>query len=225
MIAEPLPDLIVTSITPPPNGVFSGQSVPITYTVENDGDAPTSVPVWHDFVILSQDPSLTFNGLYDQLLNNQPVLAEFDNPSYLGVGESYQNTANLTLPISAAGPWYVYVVANGLGTHYHYTLPEASRTNNLLVSAAFNVQLTPPPALDVASVVAPSQAFSGQPLTVNWTVTNDGAGPTVAASWTDEVFMSPTSTFNASTAIPLGESSRTRACWPRSNSYNYRVNR
>jgi len=73
------------------------------------------------------------------------------------------------------------------------------------VSAAFNVQLTPPPALDVSSVVAPSQAFSGQPLTVNWTVTNDGTGPTVATIWTDEVFMSPTSTFNASTAIPLGE--------------------
>ena len=43
VIQEPLPDLIVTSITPPPDGVFSGQSVPVTYTVENVGDAPTSV--------------------------------------------------------------------------------------------------------------------------------------------------------------------------------------
>ena len=38
VIQEPLPDLIVTSITPPPDGVFSGQTVPITYTVENVGD-------------------------------------------------------------------------------------------------------------------------------------------------------------------------------------------
>ena len=145
VIEEPLPDLIVTSIVPPPDGVFSGQSVPITYTVENIGDAPTSVPVWHDFVILSQDPTLTFNGSYDQLLNNQPVLKYFDNPSYLGVGQSYQNTVDVTLPVTAQGPWYVYVVANGLGTHYSYTLPESNRANNLLVSAPFNVELTPAP--------------------------------------------------------------------------------
>ena len=96
--------------------------------------------------------------------------------------------------------------------------PKSSRTNNLLVSAAFNVQLTPPPALDVSSVVAPSQAFSGQPLTVNWTVANDGTGPTAATTWTDEVFMSPTATFNSSTAIPLGEFTHTGAL-PAGNSY------
>jgi len=89
------PDLVVTSITPPPNGVYSGQSVPITYTVENIGEAPTNVPVWQDAVILSQDPTLTYAGGLnptgpgsDQLLNNQPVVDYFNNPSYLGVGQS-----------------------------------------------------------------------------------------------------------------------------------------
>jgi RHS repeat-associated protein len=209
VIAEPLADLIVSSITPPPDGVFSSQTVAVTYTVDNIGDAPTSAAVWQDVVILSQDPSLTYNGGLghddDESLYDQPVLDYFNNPSHLGVGQSYQNTVDVTLPVTAEGPWYVYVLANGLGYIHHPSLTESTRANNLMVSAAFNVKLTPAPALDVSSVVAPSQAFSGQPLTVNWAVTDDGAGPTTATSWTDEVFMSPTPTFDSSTAITLGK--------------------
>ena len=138
MIQEPLPDLVVTSITPPSNGVFSGQSVPITYTVENVGDAPTSVPVWHDFVILSQDPITDVQRhVLTSFSTTSRYSTEFNNPSYLGVGQSYQKTVDVTLAdLPRPGPWYVYVVANGLGSHYHYTLPESNRTNNLLVSAA-----------------------------------------------------------------------------------------
>lgn len=55
--ATPLPDLVVSSITPP-NGVYSGTSVPISFVVTNRGTAPSSVPVWYNWVILSQDPTL-----------------------------------------------------------------------------------------------------------------------------------------------------------------------
>ena len=220
VIQEPLPDLIVTSIVPPSNGVLSGTSVPITYVVTNNGTAPTSAPVWHDWVILSQDPSLaqTYQGLPnpigpggDQTLNNQPVIEGFTNLSYLAVGQAYSNTVNVTLPVNAQGTWYVYVVPDGTGFHHRFAMPELSRSDKLQIGAGFTVNLSPPPALDVSSVVTPSQAFSGQPLTVSWTVKNDGTGPTAATSWTDEVFMSPTSTFDSSTAIPLGEFTHTGA--------------
>jgi hypothetical protein len=46
---------------------------------------------------------------------------------------------------------------------------------------------------------------------VNWTVSNDGTGPTAATSWTDEVFLSPTSTFSSTTAVVLGEFAHTGA--------------
>lgn len=67
-------------------------------------------------------------------------------------------------------------------------------------------------------MATPSQAFSGQPLTVDWTVANDGTGPTAATSWTDEVFMSPTATLDPSTAISLGEFPHTGAL-PAGGSY------
>ena len=50
-----------------------------------------------------------------RLLNNQPVIEGFDNPSYLGVGQSYEQNVDVTLPITAQGTWYVYVVPDGTG--------------------------------------------------------------------------------------------------------------
>ncbi len=198
--AVPLPDLVVSSITPPPNGVFSGTSVPISFVVENQGTAPTSVPVWHDWVILSQDPTLaqTYQGQLngtgpggDQTLNNQPIIEGFVNPSYLGAGQSYEQNVDVTLPLTAQGTWYVYVVPDGTGAHHPFAMQELSRTDKLAISSGFSVTLTPPPDLAVTSVQAPAQNFSGQPMSLSWTVANIGTGPTVADSWTDAVYMSP----------------------------------
>ena len=160
----PLPDLVVTSITPPANGVFSGNTVPVSFMVKNQGQAPTSVPVWHDWVILSQNPNLaqTYQGQLnatgpggDQTLNNQPVVVGFSNPSYLGRGNSYQQTSTSPLPIDAQGTWYVYVVPDGTGATIPFAMPEASRTDKLQRSAAFSVTLSPPPDLTVTNVQAP----------------------------------------------------------------------
>ena len=81
------------------------------------------MPVWQDWVILSQDPTLVQSyysnpndlGTNDYFLFYQPVIEGLNNPSYLDVGQSYQQTVNLTLPINAQGTWYVYVVPDGTG--------------------------------------------------------------------------------------------------------------
>jgi RHS repeat-associated protein len=71
-------------------------------------------------------------------------------------------------------------------------MPEASYTNNLLMSAGFTVTLGPAPALAVSDVQAPAQDFSGQTMNVSWTVSNNGTGP--ADGSTDTVYMSPAAT-------------------------------
>ncbi len=199
--ATPLPDLVVSSITPPPNGVFSGTSVPISFVVTNQGTAPTSVPVWHDWVIVSQDPTLGPD--LPGTAQREPVPAAtrpsttsrsiegFVNPSYLGVGQSYEQNVDVTLPITAQGTWYVYVVPDGTGLHHPFAMPELSRTDKLAISAGFSVTLSPPPELDVTSVTAPAENFSGQPMNLSWTVSNIGTGPTDVGTWTDAVYMSP----------------------------------
>ncbi len=169
-------------------------------------------------MILSQDPTLaqTYNSILtnglgntgfksnDQILNNQPVIEGFDNPSYLDVGQSYQQTVDVTLPITAQGTWYVYVVPDGTGAHHAFAMPELSRTDKIDMSAGFDVTLTPPPELDVTSVQASAEDFSGQPMALSWTVANIGSGPTQpGVSWTDAVYMSPDPTLNSS-ALELG---------------------
>src|SRR5262249_43303564 len=65
VVLAPLPDLIVTSITPPPNGSFAGQTVPISFTIKNQGVGGTLVPIWNDFVVVSQDPNITYAGAFN----------------------------------------------------------------------------------------------------------------------------------------------------------------
>jgi hypothetical protein len=213
IFAVPLPDLVVTSITPPPSGSLSGHTVPLSFIVKNQGQAPTSVPVWQDWVILSQDATLgqTYQGQLnatgpggDQTLNNQPVVVGSQNPSYLRPGDSYQQTVNVSLPISAQGTWYVYVVPDGTGAHHPFAMPETSRTDKLAISAAFTINLSTPPDLTVPSVQAPAQDFSGKPMNISWKVENDGAGPTAATAWVDAVYMSTLATLDDS-AILLGK--------------------
>src|SRR4029077_16104772 len=104
----------------------------------------------------------------DQVLNNQPVVRGFNNPSYLGVGQSYVQNVNVPFPLSAQGLWYVYVVPDGTGFHHPFAMPEVSRTDKLSRSGAFSVTLSPPPDLAVSGVQAPAQDFSGQAMKLDW---------------------------------------------------------
>ena len=73
------------------------------------------------------------------------------------MGQSYEQNVDVTLPITAQGTWYVYVVPDGTGCHHPFAMPEISRTDKLAISAGFSVTLSPPPDLAVTSVQAPAQ--------------------------------------------------------------------
>jgi hypothetical protein len=80
----------------------------------------------------------------------------------------------------------------------------AFEQNNVNFDAsATNINLTPPPDLEMDSVVAPAIAQAGRPLTFEYTVTNRGATRTNATSWTDAFYLSADDQFDPATDILL----------------------
>jgi len=67
-----------------------------------------------------------------------------------------------------------------------------------------SVTLSPPPDLEVSSVSAPTATYTDQPITVNWTVTNEGIGPAAPDTWDDSVYLSTDQFLTTSSAILLG---------------------
>lgn len=175
-----LPDLMVSSVLVPPSA-NSGQTIQLTWQVTNTGAGPTQVPLWHDDVFLSVGP--TFN------VTTSVFLGRFENTAYLAAGEAYATTRQVTLPRGASGLHYLHVRTDNLEQQ-----SEDSGSNNTGGSGGFTILLSDFADLRTTSVVVPPTAFSGDPITVQWSVRNQGSGRTDVDQWWDTVFLSPDST-------------------------------
>jgi hypothetical protein len=199
----PTPQLVVSSVEGPTN-VYSGDPAIVSWVVTNEGSGPTSAPYWSDAVYFSQStnynqpnffPPKTFSqgGVADSF-----YLGEAQNASFLNPGQAYANSLAVTIPQGIEGTYYFVVRADDDSQVF-----ETNRTGNVLVSGPVTVVLTPPPDLQVVSVIPPQNAFSGQPVSVQWAVTNFGLGQTGVSNWSDAVYIC-TNTILDSTAKNVG---------------------
>src|SRR5207253_10872366 len=160
--------LTVTSLSAP-HGLFIGNPVQIdhlSWTVTNQGDSPGRSTSWVDRVVLSKDR--TYSG--DDLL-----IGLYPRNGALAAGASYSHDETIPLPTDLEGTYYVVVKTDADDQVYEHGL----ESNNALASVDTLVLLTEPYAdLVVKSVAAISPASSGKPLTVTWTVANQGIGIT-----------------------------------------------
>ena len=175
-----LPNLQISSVTPPVNAL-SSQSTVVEWTVTNAGNAPASE--WYDQVWLSLEPRTEFGS--DGLpLPTDIFLGHIKNASYLESGQGYSNSLEVSLPEGISGNYYFIVYANieewANGRHHRLgRLLESDRTDNIGFGPSTQIELTPPPDLQVADVQASTQGFSGEPTTLTWTVSNEGSGTTL----------------------------------------------
>jgi hypothetical protein len=172
------PDLKVTAVQAPASA-FAGQSVNVSWVVTNDGtDATPPSAVWNDAVFLSADEVLD---------PSDTRLGNFASPISLGVGQSYTNSATVQIPPSAAGPYYILVLADSGGSLFEYL-----GYNDSLGStpSAMIVSLPPPADLAVMNVtLSPASAVPGNSITIGWNVQNLTSN-TIPATWTDNVYLS-----------------------------------
>ena len=185
-----LPDLVPYNVQIPANA-FSGQPITISWEVKNIGPGSTLDREWLDKIYLS----------IDELLDERDIQGTVQlNPGALNSGASHLNSATFTLPNGINNKYYVFVVSD----HYDQLI-EKDRSNNTARSVAtVNIQLTPPPDLQVSTVTPPNNAFSGQQVEVIWTVTNAGTGKASSFGWNDVIYLSKEEVLNTGNATKLG---------------------
>jgi RHS repeat-associated protein len=171
----PLADLSITNNDiVAPTSAIAGQIVPVSWTITNNGDAPASN--WTDQIYLSSDSSIGSDSPYGTFAFN----------GVLNPGESVTRTQNITLPANQQGDRYIVVYTDS----YNVLYEELENNNNAIDQQKMAVVLPPLPNLQVESVTAPDQAFSGQQTVVEWVVTNAGTGDTSVPTWYDYVYLS-----------------------------------
>lgn len=173
ILPPPLPDLVVSNITPPSNA-NPGSIAEIAYTVTNIGSGPA---------LGSWDESL-YGSLDDQIGGDLPgPTTRFSGP--LLPGQSVQRRYNVTVPNVPPGNYWLVVC---IDTRSGGEIEESNETNNCAITpVCYNCNT---PNLTVASVIPPATGVAGSQVSVSWTVTNTGLGETTA-SWMDRVVLSP----------------------------------
>jgi len=171
----PPPDLAVSSVTAPSTASAS-HGLTFSYHVTNAGATATPNTVWLDSYYLS--PTATFNS------STAILIGQLSRLGSLKAGDGYSNTVTGTVPNGLSGTYYLIVDTDSAGAVF-----ELDKSNNF-GAAAGTVQVSSHPAdLAVTSASAPSTGPSGAAVLLNWTVTNQGAGDTVATNWMDNVYV------------------------------------
>ena len=148
--------------------------VTVSWTVTNQGTGPGVVASWVDAVIASPDDNPA----------DGTTIAVFPHQGLLAVGASYSQTQTFLLPPHFKGQYNLFVQTNAT-----YTVFENGNTGNDIAQAPNLFDVTPIPYADlvVSSVTVPATGASGQPISVSWTVANQGIGVTNTSSWSDDV--------------------------------------
>lgn len=184
-----LPDLVVRNISVPVNP-SSGQTIEISWNDFNQGNNRTLKGEWFDAVYLSDDTILNKDA--DAYLGGKPNLTSL--PANTGFTQSLP----VVIPIGDFGSKYLLVKTD----NYQYEI-ESDESNNTSFEP-IEISLTPPPDLQVQAVNIPTIAFSGQTITVDWTVTNSGTGNVITKPWTDAIYLSREQVFNVQNSTRLG---------------------
>ncbi len=172
------PDLIVSSVTPPPTGVEGG-IVEISWTVTNQGDTPATGN-WSDSIFLSLDQSQSPE---DDFIGAQPRLQTLEP------GESYVQTQSIEIPNGVFGDWFFIIETDsgfqiGEGTNEDNNATAAS--NPTSINGIF-------PDLIVEILEVPEAGLSGEIPTgqLRWRVTNAGGTTAVpTTTWSDRLYIS-----------------------------------
>ncbi|MFC1799698.1 CARDB domain-containing protein [Candidatus Eisenbacteria bacterium] len=170
------PDLWAYGFQGPTTG-WAGDSISVSWTVENIGDLGAVGLSHKDWVMISEDsiPSTADRHI---------------GPSFTGEDlfpdSSYSREVTLMLPLDLSGDYFLFVWTD-VFDRYGDPYPSSNLSNVRPIS----ITPIPPADLQVTSITLSTDSLgAGDQVDVQWEVANVGAGPTYAGSWQDRVYMS-----------------------------------
>ena len=174
---QPRPDLQVDPSTlEAPLQIQGGGMISVAFDVVNQGTLPASVTRWSDRVLLSLDNKVSRDDL---------LLDELKNVTALAPGERYRTvTKSVTVPIRYRGGLFLIYIADARAQ-----IDEWPNEENNIVVRPLNIVPAPLADLVVSNVVVPPQASDGDSISVRFTVSNLGGGPTNINAWIDTIWL------------------------------------
>ena len=195
-----IPDLNVSNIQSP-TSIFSGQNILISWQINNIGAGSTGSTQWTDAVYLSLDTIFQPFDIY---------VGGSSNATSLTSGQSYNNSKTYTIPNSVSGNYYLIIVSDKF-----LQLLESNELNNAAVSSApIAISIPPYPDLRVQTVLTPNNAFSGDTVSISYTVKNFGGAATAVPNWIDKVYVSDQPFLNQISTAPSYVTSNTSNLLP-----------
>lgn len=184
-------DFEISTLTTP-NLTLPCLEVTVDYTVKNLSTTTQGRMLCKDYVYLSTDETLNFGDV---------VLDKIDRSINLQPEASIDLTATVRIPeLPTTGGTYHLLVSLGNDCSPSVPFYDSNPNNNIKTSTPIEIPAIQPPDLIVESLVAPESGQSGQPLQLEYTVKNDGAGSTNVTHWVDKIYLSATPFVN-----PLGQ--------------------
>ncbi|MBV6457237.1 MAG: hypothetical protein HONBIEJF_00344 [Fimbriimonadaceae bacterium] len=173
-------NLRITGLTAPATA-YSGERIAVSFTVTNVGTEPTVELRWNDVLLLSRDGNVDPTDY--RLLHGE-------NSEVLLPGQSRTHAGSAYLPQGLTGKWHLIGYADLTG----YVTETDELDND---SAAHEIQLQLPPPLDLipTSVTIPASGNPGEPVSLSFTVLNDGPNE-ARGEWVDSVYLSSDQTWD-----------------------------
>ena len=175
-LAAAYADLGVVSISAPLTAL-SGDSLQVSWQVNNTGNSASDLALWNDRVVLSRTGIPSASDII--------LAGSVTHSGALAVGGSYTASATLTLPRDLVGDYYILVLTN-----LNNAVTENGHTanNTLASSSPLHVSLSPVPNLTVSDIQGPTTIRPGDSASVTYTLHNIGTAAVVGA-WRDRLYL------------------------------------
>lgn len=219
IFCQELPELHVTSMSH--SNFVAGQTATVTWTVQNDGLVGTGSSSWYDRVWLSLENHVTSGesgtyllGTFDHFsalevgesytqTQTVTIPESVNGPYYLFVITDaydaytiYWENNQMVLPYTP--PPFIGARSSYYGYNYVYEMSEYLNGryyhDNFFIDEV-NVAMPPLPDLQVTSIIAPTNFYSGTNVSVTATISNMGEAPTGVSHWTDALYISDSAAF------------------------------